>query len=118
MIKNILVPYDGSGQSTRAFEFALDIAKKYNSHITIMTCILAPSNVDPIMAKAYQETLKIQKEEALKSLSSLESKLKSSGIIYILKVLEAVSIIDVLLSYAGKKLCRPYNSWLTRTGRL
>ena len=31
MFKNILVPFDLSNQSTRAFKVALDIAKKYDS---------------------------------------------------------------------------------------
>jgi len=39
LFQNILVPIDLSSQSTRAFKVALDIAKKYNSKITILSCI-------------------------------------------------------------------------------
>ena len=42
LIKHILVPYDGSGFSNRAFEFALDLAKKYGSSITVGTVMSSP----------------------------------------------------------------------------
>jgi len=35
-----LVPYDGSKNAYRAFEYALDIAKKYNSKILVASYIL------------------------------------------------------------------------------
>ncbi len=35
-IKNILVPYDDSDRSFHAFEFALDLAKKYHADITLL----------------------------------------------------------------------------------
>jgi len=39
LFQNILVPVDLSSQSTRAFKVALDVAKKYDSKITIITCL-------------------------------------------------------------------------------
>ena len=42
MYKNILVPYDGSKYSIRAFKIALDMAEKYDSKITILACLLKP----------------------------------------------------------------------------
>ena len=39
LFQNILVPVDLSSQSTRAFKVALDISKKYDSKITVITCI-------------------------------------------------------------------------------
>jgi nucleotide-binding universal stress UspA family protein len=39
LFQNILVPVDLSNQSTRAFKVALDVAKKRNSKITLLTCI-------------------------------------------------------------------------------
>ncbi len=37
--QKILVPYDGSSFSDRAFKAALDLAQKYDSKITIVSCI-------------------------------------------------------------------------------
>ena len=39
LIKHIFVPYDGSPFSKRAFEFALDMARKYGSSVTVGTVI-------------------------------------------------------------------------------
>ena len=39
IFKKILVPYDDSIFSKRAFKTALDLAQKYNSEIVIVSCI-------------------------------------------------------------------------------
>ena len=39
IIKNILVPYDGTPSSQRAFNSALKLAKKHEAKILIFTCI-------------------------------------------------------------------------------
>ncbi len=39
LFKNILVPYDGSGHSKHSFKIALDMAKKYNSKISMVTVL-------------------------------------------------------------------------------
>ena len=100
MIKHILVPYDGSEPANRAFEFALELAKFYNANITIIACVSIHTHVDPVFAAAELETLKLQKEEALKVISQLEPKLKQLNISYKTEVLEAISITEVLVSYA------------------
>ena len=38
IFQNILVPYDGSKHAIRAFKVALDMARKYNSKIKVVTC--------------------------------------------------------------------------------
>ena len=43
LIRHIFVPYDGSAFSNRAFEFALDLARKYNSSITVGTVMSGSS---------------------------------------------------------------------------
>ena len=37
--KNVLLPYDGSKYSKKASKIAIDVAKKYNSNLTILNCI-------------------------------------------------------------------------------
>lgn len=99
MVKHILVPYDSSEPANRAFEFALELAKLYNSRITIIGCVSIHVHVDPVFAAAELETLKLQKEDASKSISKLEPKLKELNISYKTEILEAISITEVLLSY-------------------
>ena len=43
MIKNILVAVDGSENSFRALDFALDFAEKYNAALTILNVIEFPA---------------------------------------------------------------------------
>ena len=99
MVKHILVPYDGSDPANRAFEFALELAKLYNSRITIISCVAIHVHVDPVFATAELETLRLQKEDAFKVISKLEPKLKELNISYKTEVLEAISITEVLVSY-------------------
>ena len=44
MIKKILVPLDGSQQSRKALDFALDFAEKYDSEIALLS-VVPPVNI-------------------------------------------------------------------------
>ncbi|WP_250634641.1 universal stress protein [Candidatus Nitrosopumilus salaria] len=39
LFQNVLVPWDGSKHSNHAFKIALDMAKKYNSKINVVSCL-------------------------------------------------------------------------------
>ncbi|WP_067960615.1 universal stress protein [Nitrosopumilus sp. Nsub] len=104
LFQNILVPVDLSKQSTRAFKIALDISKKYNSKLTVVTCI----ELYPSFHLFYQERpipeeiKKINKmfEDHLKELESLASKknisLKSN-------ILKSPSVVKAILNFAKSK---------------
>jgi len=100
VVKHVLVPYDGSEPANRAFEFVIELAKLYKASVTVVTCIVILAHVDPTFNVAFLETIKLQKEDAKISLSKLEPKLKESGIQFKTDVLEAISVTDVLVSYA------------------
>ena len=48
VIEHILVPYDGSPSAKKAFLFALDFSKKYNSRITILSIAHYPESTSDI----------------------------------------------------------------------
>ena|SRR5579872_5263695 len=100
MIKHIMVPYDKSGSANHAFEYAIYLAGKCNSSISIITCVTMQVPTDPYFGTAYIETMKLLKEDAQKSISSLEPRLKESKIEYKTDVLEVRSVTDSLVSYA------------------
>ena len=100
MIKHILVPYDKSEPANRALEYAIDLAKKYNSNISIVSCVSIQVPTDPYFGSAYIETTKLLREDAVKSISNLESTLRESKIPFKSDVLEVISITDSLVSYA------------------
>jgi nucleotide-binding universal stress UspA family protein len=95
-MKHILVPYDQSVGANRAFEYALDLATKNNSKISIVSCIHRPVPLVPV------STIKPLKENAIKFISKLEPKLKKSNISFKSAVLDSTSIPESLISYAEK----------------
>ena len=95
-----MIPYDKSEPAYRAFEYALDLAKKYNSSISIVSCVSIQIPTDPYYGAAYIETTKLLKEDASKSILKLESILKESKIPFKSEVLEVTSITDSLAAYA------------------
>lgn len=100
VIKHILVPYDKSEPANRAFEYAIDLAKKYKSNLSIVSCVSIQVPTDPYFGAAYIETTKLLKEDAVKSISNLEPMLRESKIPFKSDVLEVISITDSLVSYA------------------
>jgi nucleotide-binding universal stress UspA family protein len=100
MIKHIMIPYDKSEPSNRAFEYAVDLAKKYNSTISIVSCVVIQVPTDPYFGTAYMETTKLLREDALSSISKLEPRLRESNISFKTEVLEVISITESLISYS------------------
>ena len=99
MIKHIMIPYDKSESANHAFEYAIDLAVKYNASISIVTCDLMQVPTEPYFGTAYIETAKLLKEDALKSISSLEPRLEELKIQYKIDVLEVRSVPDSLITY-------------------
>jgi nucleotide-binding universal stress UspA family protein len=100
VIKHIMIPYDKSEPANHAFEYAIDLAKKYNSSISIVSCVSIQVPTDPYFGAAYIETTKLLREDAVKSISNLEPMLRESKIPFKSDVLEVISITDSLVSYA------------------
>jgi nucleotide-binding universal stress UspA family protein len=99
--KNILVPYDGSKCSDLAFNVAIDIAKKNNSKITIVTC-LEKDYRTPWYGPDSRVTdalLKKQKKAVDKNFSSLEKVAKKSKVSISSKIMVVQSIVKSLLSF-------------------
>ncbi len=100
MIKHIMVPYDQSEPANRAVDVAIDLAKKYNSEISIIACVVPQIPMDPTFATSYAETLLLIKKNAADAVSVLEFRIKDLKLPVKTAVLEGVSITDELLSYA------------------
>lgn len=94
-----MVPYDDSKPASDALEIATDLAKKYSSKISVITYV--PINFEYSGdGVVYVETTRLLKKSAAYALSKLEPKLQRLGLAYDLKVIDGVSIVEALLSYA------------------
>jgi nucleotide-binding universal stress UspA family protein len=71
MIKKIMVAYDGSGQSEKAFDFALDLAQKYSAQIIVLSVACPP---EPPVAVEMQAVLEYATEYYKTRFDSLKKK--------------------------------------------
>jgi len=104
MIKNILVPVDGSKYSLKAFNTALDIAKKYDSKISVLTC-LEQENISAwcINKKVHMQIIKDAEKFAHDFLSKLEKIAKDTDVSLSVHVIETKSISKQITNFAASR---------------
>ncbi len=101
LFQNILVPVDLSNQSTRAFKVALDIAKKRNSKITILTCLeLDASHHLYYEARPSPQQIKKQSKVVKKHFEKLESLAEKNNISIKSKILISGSAVNNIVTFA------------------
>lgn len=103
-ITNILVPFDGSTFSVKAFNAALDIAKKHDAKISVLTC-LEKENLGAwyVDKRVNKQIIKDAKKYAMDFLSKLEKKAKESEVLLSVHVLETRSISKQIVDFAKSK---------------
>ena len=102
LFTNILVPYDGSSNAIHAFKVALDMAKKYDSKITLVTCLeidfRAPwYGYDSRVGKTI---MKQQKEAAKKHISKLELIAKKAKASFNSEIVITKSIVKTIVDFS------------------
>jgi nucleotide-binding universal stress UspA family protein len=55
MIKKILLAYDGSEPAAKAFDFAVDLARRYQAELHVLTVAQAPEVADEVETEAIIE---------------------------------------------------------------
>lgn len=104
LFRNILVPYDGSKYSYHACKVALDIAKKYNSKVTGITCLDVIYRGTWYYDSDYYNTkIEKQKESVRKSFSNLEKFAKKQDITFDLKIFQTRSAVEKIVTFAKTK---------------
>ena len=103
IFKNILVPYDGTNFSNRAFQRALDIAKKDGSKITIFTVIEGEYSAVRGFSKVNPQVIKKQQSAAKKYISKLESTAKNSDVSISVKIKQGAKIVKEIANFAKSK---------------
>ena len=95
-IRHILVPYDDSAYSNRAFVYALDFAKKYGAKLSVIS-IMYSSNPTEIRHQTTIDDKKVMVME--KSYRRLREAAKKYGIPIKTQMLMKTSIVDNIISF-------------------
>ena len=104
LFQNILVPFDLSSPSTHAFKVALDIAQKYDSKITLITCVEKDTWHHKFYdARAYTQLLKKQSKIAEKSMEKLEVMANKVGVNIRLQILQSISVVKDITTFAKSR---------------
>ena len=100
-IKHILVPYDDSAYSNRAFVYALDLAKKYGAKLSVISIMYSSSHPTDIKHQTTVDDKKIKVME--KSYRRLRAAAKKFGVPIQTKMLMESSIVDNIVSFVTVK---------------
>lgn len=104
MFSNILVPFDLSNQSIHAFKTALDIAKKYNSKITLLTCLEGDAWHHKFYdSSADNEIIKKQKKAILAHIAKVEPLAKKANISMKSQIFKSTSVVKDIVTYAKSR---------------
>ena len=104
LFENILVPFDLSSPSNNAFKVALDIAQKYNSKITLLTCVEGDAWHHKFYdARADSELLKKQTKIATKYMEKLEDSANRAGVKIKLQILKSTSVVKDITTFAKSR---------------
>lgn len=100
-LKNILVAYDSSGFSNRAFKSALDIAEP-NSKITLVTVVTGIYQPSIGYSMKFNKDLLEKQTKILKKLfSGLQTTANKKGIHLSLKILHNPSVSKAIVNYVN-----------------
>ncbi len=102
LFKNILVPYDGSSHSKHAFKVALDMAKKYNSKLSMVT-VLDTSPGHWAQTNLWDKAMGGARTLVTKEFESFESTAKKAKVSFHSEIIESKSVTKTIVSYSKSK---------------
>ena len=104
LFQNILVPFDLSSPSTHAFKVALDVAQKYDSKITLITCVEGDAWHHKFYdARVDFELLKKQSKVAKKHMENLEDMATKVGVSIKLQILKSTSVVNDIIKFSKSR---------------
>jgi len=100
-LEKILVPFDGSGYSRKAFEKALEIAEKFASKLIVITVLQSKiSDSTGISLERMQEIQDEEKDTATLMLKKLEEQANTKNIPFLMEVIHNPSPSDGIITLA------------------
>ena len=98
---HIFVPYDGSNYSKHAFHTALEIAIKFNSKITIATCLYHPSGNEPFYISEHDTTMSSLKDITIFELTKLQKMADASKITIVTHAISCTSVVEAIVTFVN-----------------
>jgi len=100
-LKKILVPFDGSGYSEKAYEQALEIAEKFESELTVMTVIQSKISDSSGMSLTRMQEIQDEEEDAATAmLKTLEDRAKTKNVSFSIKIVQSI------IFRSNSRICR------------
>jgi len=102
--RNILIPYDGSDHSNRAFNTAIKLAKQHNANLKIVSCLdVANLGGWYIDKRINKDILKKAKNLTEKLFSKLDAVADKNSVPLESKIIESSNTVKSLLSFVKSK---------------
>ena len=103
VLEKILVPFDGSGYSQKAYEKALEIAEKFGSKILVVSVLQSKAaETAGVSLERMQEIQDEEKDTATTMLKNLESQATAKNISFHMEVIINPSSADGIVTFAEK----------------
>ena len=108
MIKNILVPVDGSGHAKKAVQYASDLALKYNAGVHLIHVVHEPKIPEELLEYIKGENIKESPSYVYlqrigqKIMGAAEKEVKDKGVKDVHTVVVEGDPADMILDYARK----------------
>ena len=101
MFQKILVPVDYSSKSIKSYRTALNIAKKYDSMLTVLNCFQVDASFHLFFeSKPSSQILKKQKKFAKTQFQKLQDLAEKNNLLIKTEFLVSKSVIKDIISYA------------------
>lgn len=100
MAKNILVPYDFTSFGDLAFEKAMEIAKKFDSKLTLLTVIGGDIDTSGMNWARAQEAHDEAESTAKENLNKKKDSHKNENVDVCVEIVHNPSVVDGILSFA------------------
>ena len=98
---HIFVPYDGSNYSKHAFQTSLEIAMRFGSKITVVTCLFWPSEEEPFYITEHAKALDILKNNAVSELNKLQEIAISKKVTVEAHAITCNSVVEAIVTFAN-----------------
>lgn len=102
MINNILVPYDFTNFGDLAFEKAIEIAKKFDSKLTLLTVIGSDVDTSNMSLTRAQEIHDESENKAKEDLNKIKNSAKMKNIPISVEIIHNSSNSEGILSFSEK----------------